>query len=46
MLATSTISDSGHPVGDHSSTTPCRMVSDSVPVAVVVVSTGSTLAGM
>ena len=46
MLAKSTISDSGHPVGDHSSTTPCRMVSDSVPAAVVVVNTGRTLAGM
>jgi hypothetical protein len=31
MLAKSTISDSGHPVGDHSSTTPCKMVSESAP---------------
>ena len=46
MLAMSTISDSGHPVGDHSKTTPCMMVSDSAPAAVVVVKTGRTLAGM
>ena len=46
MLAISTISDSGYPVGDHSSTTPCRIVSDSAPAAVVVVSTGKTFAGM
>ena len=46
MLAKSTISDSGQPVGDHSSTTPCRIVSESLPVAVVVVKTGRTLAGM
>ncbi len=45
MLAKSTMSESGHPVGDQSSTTPCRMVSDSAPAAVVVVSTGRRLAG-
>ena len=45
MLANSTMSDSGQPVGDQSSTTPCRMVSDSAPAAVVVVSTGSRFAG-
>ncbi len=31
MLANSTMSDSGQPVGDQSSTTPCRMVSESAP---------------
>jgi hypothetical protein len=36
----------GHPVGDQSSTTPCMIVSESLPVAVVVVSTGSRFAGM
>ncbi len=46
MLANSTMSESGHPVGDHSSTTPCMMVSDSLPPAVLVVSTGSRLAGI
>ena len=46
MLAMSTMSESGHPVGDHSSTTPCMMVSESAPAAVVVVNTGSRLAGM
>jgi hypothetical protein len=46
MLAKSTIRDSGHPVGDHSKTTPWRIVSDSAPAAVVVVKTGSTFAGM
>ena len=46
MLAKSTMSDSGQPVGDQSSTTPCMMVSDSLPVAVMVVITGRTLAGM
>jgi hypothetical protein len=45
MLANSTISDSGHPVGDHNSTTPWRMVSESGPAAVVVVSTGKRFAG-
>ena len=46
MLAMSTISDSGQPVGDHRSTTPCMIVSTRLPVAVVVVMTGSRLAGM
>jgi len=46
MLAISTMSESGQPVGDQSRTTPWRMVSDSVPAAVVVVSTGRRLAGM
>ncbi len=46
MLAKSTMSESGQPVGDQSSTTPCRMVSDSRPEAVMVVITGRTLAGM
>ena len=46
MLANSTISDSGQPVGDHRSTTPCMMVSDSLPPEVMVFITGSRLAGM
>jgi hypothetical protein len=46
MLATNTMSESGHPVGDQSSTTPCRIVSEVTPAAVVVVSTGKTFAGM
>jgi hypothetical protein len=45
MLAISTISESGHPVGDQRSTTPCRMVSESRPEAVTVVRTGRRLAG-
>jgi len=44
-LATSTMRESGHPVGDQRSTTPCKMVSEAVPVAVVVVRTGSRFAG-
>jgi hypothetical protein len=32
-------------VGDHRSTTPCKIVSESLPLAVVVVKTGSTFAG-
>ena len=45
MLATSTISESGHPVGDQSRTTPSMIVSESRPEAVTVVSTGRRLAG-
>jgi hypothetical protein len=37
--------DIGHPVGDQSSTTPCKIVSVSVPAAVVVFNTGRTFAG-
>ena len=46
MLANSTMSESGQPVGDQRSTTPCMMVSESAPAAVIVVSTGSRFAGM
>ncbi len=45
-LANSTMSESGQPVGDHNSTTPCMMVSESLPLAVMVCITGSRLAGM
>ncbi len=45
MLANRTMSESGQPVGDQSSTTPCMMVSDSLPPAVLVVSTGRRFAG-
>jgi len=45
MLAMRTIRDSGHPVGDQRSTTPCMMVSESRPEAVTVVRTGRRLAG-
>ena len=45
MLAISTRIDSGQPVGDQSRTTPCMMVSVSVPAGVVVASTGNRFAG-
>ena len=45
MLAKSTISESGQPVGDQRRITPSMMVSGALPAAVVVTMTGRRFAG-